>query len=454
VRWRNAPGRLVGGLRTASRRTAALASLGSLALGGACHETFTTLAGAPSSSAHTDQLLAAINARVSDPWRDARYDTARVKIANAAFLPSRVWEDTTVWSFSTASRRTTLVSGRLMGGRYRLEAVRALPPIAQPGDSRHTINLTRLAGDEYAWDTDVGFGIGGITAAEAGRLVAGLFTASGRSEEQIRTDYRATVPRAAAALGQLFHVDSIRTVTLADHSTLVTYAVTLTPDGLAPRYPDFAQYMHRYGESTAMHWTITDRLGATYLECALTRGRMLLRVRSLGGAMLPIAPMAVARPLPDSLYLNGEFTIKVRRFTVGFREYHAELTIIRTPRERAWALVSRREPEWVLPLITERILKTPLRRPFQGSGALFRVGVREDSATGETLLLRRMHLEVQESTILRFIGRLGATAVGDFTGKAERQQYAWLHEVFAGLAADAKLVAIVDSSTVVRARPQ
>jgi hypothetical protein len=92
----------------------------------------------------------------------------------------------------------------------------------------------------------------------------------------------------------------------------------------------------------------------------------------------------------------------------------------------------------VLPLITEHLLRAPLRRPFQGNGAMFRLGVRDDSAGGQTLLERRLHLDVQESLILRFIGRLGAVAVSEYAGKAEREENAWLAEVFSALVADVR----------------
>jgi hypothetical protein len=128
--------------------------------------------------------------------------------------------------------------------------------------------------------------------------------------------------------------------------------------------------------------------------------------------------------------------MKVRRFTVGFRDYHGEFAVTRTAHERSWSIVTRREPEWVLPLVTERLLRTPLRRPFQGSGAAFRIGVQDDSTGGQTLLHRRMHLEVEESLILRFLGRLGSIAVSDFSGRVEREQNDWLREVFSALAAD------------------
>lgn len=406
----------------------------------ACREPILVLdGGAPSSTrrAPAEELFAALGARVTVPLRDQKYDSARVKIANAAFLPSHVWNDTSVWTATTSSRRTLLIGGRFAGGRYRLEAVRHVPPPTQPAESRHVINLTRLADDQYAWDTDVAYAIGSVTAPDVGTFVGALFaSAEGRGEHEQRADYRSTAPLTSAALGQLFTVDSIRTIHYPDRSTLSTFAVSLTPSGIESRYPNFARYMRRYAQTARMHWTLTDRSGATYLDFSATDGRLLLRLRTVAGRMVSIA--GPARPMPDSLTLNGDLTMRVRRFTLGFRDYHAEFTIIRTDRERAWSLVSRREPEWELPLITERLLRTPLRRPFQGSGALFRIGVREDTASGQGILHRRMHLEVQESLILRFIGKLGAIAVSDYAGRAEREQYAWLREVFSALVADVR----------------
>ena len=120
--------------------------------------------GTPRASvARAEQLFASLGARVTEPFRDPKYNAARVKIANAALLPSHVWDDSSVWTATTNSRRTLLISGRFAGGRYRLEAARAVPLPSQPAESRHVINLTRLSDDEYAWDTDVPYAIGTAT---------------------------------------------------------------------------------------------------------------------------------------------------------------------------------------------------------------------------------------------------------------------------------------------------
>jgi len=337
----------------------------------------------------------------------------------------------------TASRRSLLFGGRFAAGRYRLGASRSVAPPNEPAESRHVINLTSLAPDQYAWDTDVVYGLGNVTARDFGAFVAGLFaSAEGRNEAAVRAEIAAVIPRASAVFGQMFRLDSIRTTQMADRSTLANYSATLHPEGLDKQFPNFATYVRKYIATTRIHFTITDHANAPFMIAALDDSRLTLTVRTLDGDLVPLA--GPARAIPDSLYLNGALTLKIKRWTVGFRDYHADFVLTRNDRERAMSLVSRNEPQWDLPLITERLLRTPLKRPFQGSGAMFRIGVRGDSAGSESVLHRRLHLEVQESTVLRFIGKLGTVAVSDFTGKAEREQYAWLSDLFSALVEDAK----------------
>lgn len=322
-----------------------------------------------------------------------------------------------------------------MGGKYSLEAARSAIPIVALADSRHVINLTRLASDEYSWDTDVAYAIGRATAAEVAAFVRALIvSANGRPEPDLRADYRAMIPRASSVLGQLVAVDSIHVARLEDRSSLSTFALSLRPGGVEARYPNFATYLRRYAGTARMRWTLVDRAGDAFLDFSLADGRMLARVRTANGALVPLS--GANHAMPDTLALVGQFTMRVRRFTVGFKQYRADFTNIATPHERAWNIVTREEPQWVLPLVTERLLRTPLRRPFQGSGAVFRVGVRDDSTGGQTILHRRLHLEVQESLILRFLGRLGSIAISDFSGQVEKEQNAWLSELLGAFIAD------------------
>lgn len=386
---------------------------------------------------HAEDLFTSLARRVTNPIREAKYDSARAKIASAAFIPSRVWKDTGTWTNTFTAHRTLLIHGRFADGSYRLGAEPVVPPPTGLAESRHVINLTRLSANEFSWDTDVEFAIGSVTASDVAAMFRALFAgAEGRHERDVRDDYRAVAPRATAALGLLFRLDSIKTSQLPDRSTLITFATTLTPATVEARFPGFSRYLRRYVQTARVHGRLTDRQGAVFLDCLLREGRLTLRVRTLAGALVPIS--GPTRPMPDSLTLNGDFTMKVRRFTVGFRNYRGDFSFVRTDGEAGWNLVSRDEPDWVLPLATERLLRTPLRRPFRGNGASFQIGVRSDGAGGSAILYRRLHLEVQESAILRFIGRLGAIAVSDYSGDVEREQYIWLKEVFDGLVADVR----------------
>lgn len=404
----------------------------------ACRDGVVALGGGgPSAPARAGAVSAALGARVTLPQRDALYDTARIRIANAAILPSRVFRDTAIWTSRTDSTRRLAVHGFFADGRYQLNAAANAPLPRQPAESQHIIDLTRLSDDaEYAWDTDVLYALGDLRATEAGSFFRAMLSAAeGRNESAIRADIRSTVPAASAVLGQLFRIDSIRTTHLADNSTVATYGITMTTEGIEGRYPNFAKYMQRYAGTARMQWALSDAAGATYLTVGVREGRLVFRVRTRDGTVIPLS--GPARPIPDSLVLTGDFTLQVRFFTAGFRDYRAQFALTRTPREVGFEVVSREEPHWVLPLITERLLRSPLRRPFQGDGAKFRMSVR-DSADAQTILLRTLHLDVKESAILRFISRMTSTAYGDFQGKVEREQLAWLKEVFDAFVSDTR----------------
>ena len=384
-----------------------------------------------------ETLFSALGARVKEPVRNPKYDSARVRIANAAFLPGRVFKDTSVWtSAPSESRRLMTVRGWFEDGHYRLHAEHGAPPPAEPAQSRHFINLTRLSEDnEYAWDTEVPYAVGTITAAEIGRFFgAMLSSAEGRDQKSIRLDIEKTLPTASVVLGQLFTIDSIHTTHLADRSTLAAFHVRMHTEGVERKYPNFARYLRAYAIPTRMQFSLTDRDSVSYVNClAKGDGKLALTLRTLHGRLIPLA--GPARELPDTLTINGELVMKVRGFAVGFHDYHAEMAIVRTDHERAWHIVSRIEPKWRLPLITEHLIRTPLKRPFLGSGASFRIGFR-DSIGAQTILNRRLHLEVQESLILRFINRLAGATLSDWVGKSEREQMAWLDQVFSALVED------------------
>jgi hypothetical protein len=126
-------------------------------------------------------------------------------------------------------------------------------------------------------------------------------------------------------------------------------------------------------------------------------------------------------------------------FDVGASSLVADVTPIRDPDARGWSLRFRREPQWHFPLAVSRLLRAPLRRPFADGGAVLEYIVR-DTTGGQTVLARNIHIVVQESAIVRWLGALGATAMGDLSIEAEQEKDRFIGEVFRAVGEDARVL--------------
>jgi hypothetical protein len=173
--------------------------------------------------------------------------------------------------------------------------------------------------------------------------------------------------------------------------------------------------------------------GATWFVADLRRNRIHFQFRSRDGRLLPLT--GPARTMPDTLELESLVSAKIGIFRVGFEQLRSDF-IISHGSEPAWTLHFRREPQWRLPLVTESLIRSSLRRPFQKEGAFFRVGLRDEGA--QTIMSRRGHLTVQEGTILRFLGRLGSRAYSDLSARVEKEMQDWLRDVFSAMREDAR----------------
>jgi len=115
----------------------------------------------------------------------------------------------------------------------------------------------------------------------------------------------------------------------------------------------------------------------------------------------------------------------------------ADLELATFPQSRAAQRVLAREEiraEASRRLQEGRPAGAPLRRPFQGRGAELSLGVREESSL--TLSERHTRFVVNESAIMRWLGRLGASAFGDFSGRTELEENLFLYETFEALRKD------------------
>jgi len=296
--------------------------------------------------------------------------------------------------------------------------------------------LRKIDNDEFEWFTNVDIGAGTITGRDFANVISALMkSAEKRTPGAIRADYRESFPRTTQSLGRLFSLDSVRVTHDADGATTILLGIRLDPARLKPTMPAFAAYLQKYATESRYRSVVTDKRGGRWVELSGANNFMTLRLRSIDGRFAPLnGPI---RPIPSDLQMQSDFNTKILVFRVGFSKLVSDLNVIESATERGWQLRFTREPDWRLPPAVGYLIKTPLRRPFQGQGIQVRLAL-ISSAGGKSLIARRTSATVQESGILRFLNRLTGTAMGEFVGKAEAEENRFSAEVFNAMRLDAR----------------
>ena len=379
-------------------------------------------------------MFAAFAYRFYEVRRDSAFNRARNLMGQYALIPSRLFRDSTLWNTRPPdSSRTLLVSATFTDNRYTFAANPRAPHPRSLGDQRHALNLKWLGGGDYEWFTQVDHTIGNVKPAHVGAaIMATLTAAEGRSAEQALADTRSTFPATARHLAQLFTIDSLRTAHDGG-ATTTTLAVSFHPERLRPRYPYFAGFVSKYVTPTIYRLQVTDHTGRQFVDAIGRDGQLTVRLRSRDHRLVSLGGPAVA--MPDSLRLVMDVSFRYGMFRVGATNIVADFTIERSEHRRAWGLRFRREPAWHFPLAVDKLIKNPLRRPFQGRGAEVSLGVRDDLGP-QTISERHTRFVVNESAIMRWLGRLGASAFGDFSGRTELEENLFLYEMFEALRRD------------------
>jgi hypothetical protein len=409
----------------------------------ACRDAATAFGPSPATAAaNARDVFAAMAMRFTNVQRAPRFARARGKLGRYALTPSKIYDDTSIWlpaATGAGDVRALTLEGSFAGGRYVFVPRAEVPLPSRLGESRHAMRLRRIGDNEYEWATAVDQGVGtGLRAAQLEDVYGALLASAVRhgGDGAVRADYRAAFPRTAAALGQLFSLDGVRTTPAADGSAAVLVTVRLHPERLHARYPAFEQYVTKYVVPSRYHLTLRDGLRARWFDAAADRGVLTVLLRATpDGRMAPLD--GPARAMPDSLTLTADFSTHILVFDVGVSDLKAAFVVRRTAHERGWQMRFATEPDWHLPLATRYLIRAPLRRPFANGGTTLLVTAR-DSAGAQTLLSRRLTMAVQESAILRFLGALGFTAMSDFAGQSETEENRFLADAFAAMRADAE----------------
>jgi hypothetical protein len=383
-----------------------------------------------------DALLASWQDRFTNVERSAAFSNARAILGRAALTPGHAYDDSSVWTaMPPEGPHTIAINGHFAENHYILAVVPDAPKPTRLADARHVMRLTQLAHNEYEWSTSVEQTLGPITPDDldrvAGSMLASAATTPGPT---LAAGTRATFPHATNALGKMFSIDTVTTIPHDDGSASIHLAYGIHANTLQPTYPAYAAYLRKYVSPARVRFSLSDATAGTWFELLLNHDEITIDLRATrDGHFAPLT--GPLRPMPDSLQLLSDIHGKVWIFSVGMTELLADFTVLRAPHERGWDLRFHRDPHWHLPLFADHFVKSPLRRPFAGDGTTYRVTVR-DSAGAQTMLTRAAHITVQESTIMRWLGGLGATAMGDFAGPSDSQESAFFVEALAALRAD------------------
>jgi hypothetical protein len=423
---------------TRATATTGLLLVATLLTGGCKAATMAYGADPATARANADALAAAMEQRFTRVVRLPKFEHARMRIGRYAFAPSKLANDTALWTGMRSTRagadRDLEVGGGMINGAYTF-ATRTRPAeLTRLGESRHFVGLTQLNGDDdWQWTTTVSNAIGPLPPLRTTDIMRALLLSAERPPAAIRDDYRTAFPRSAASLGRLFSIDSVITARQPDGSTTVALHVALSDERLRATFPEFARFVHKYVGPARYRFRLRDRVGSDWFDVSGAKSRVVLRFRSHEGELQPL--LGAARRMPDTLAIHVEAFEKLSLFTVGVSDLLGEFVHVSTPTDRSWSMRFRTEPKWHLPLIGERLLRTPLKRPFEGQGVRFRIGFTR-AAEGQTLFGRTSVIAVRESAIMRFLGNLGFTAMSDYAGKVEDEENRFLAETFAALRAD------------------
>jgi hypothetical protein len=385
--------------------------------------------------ANADGLFGAFVRRFTNVYRAPRYARARSMMLQYALTPSEIYSDTSIWTvYGPDNYRTLFGNANFTNGRYTFSNTVTDAPVQTLGEGRHIMRLRKLGNDDYDWFTGVDFAAGSITANDFANVITRWIAASeGHNEAALRAGYRSEFPRTTTALGKLYSLDTLVSTPDGDGANKLYMVIHITPDGIRRDYPAYAAYMAKYADKVKLHFTLADSRGARWLDVTSRDGYITLRMRSHDGHFAPLE--GAIRPIPDTLTMQVDLTAKIKVFTVGVEHMSGEWVNLHSDHERGWALRFTREPSWVLPPVVGYLIKSPLRRPFEGNGTQFRFTVRDDPGH-QTVMSRRGTTTVRESAILRFLGKLGGSAMGEFVSNAEEQENAFNVVVYSAMRSD------------------
>jgi hypothetical protein len=364
-----------------------------------------------------DGCAAAVASRFGPLELDAALRIARPRFARDSLSPSRLLDDPLLWTRREGARRW-LDFGSPGGMPYRVGVQPRVPPSPGAGAYRGSIRLEALGPDDFEWDVQEDLSIGRVRVDRlAGAVSVLLRDLEKQTSGGLRELSRVALPRSLAAFGRLFTLEPIALTPAVGGGVLVALSASIEPEHIRSTFPHYAQFLEEYLAPSRFRLSVADLGGVVFWELSSADRRLTLRFRVFRGTLGPLN--GPPRALPDHLRATAEVSVKSGIFRVGVEGLVAAVELTRTPTEKSFRAAFTKEPDWQLPLV-KPFLRAPLRRPFQGEGALLAFRLRE-TPEGVTLVDREYRLAVRESFVVRWLGSFGGGMATVFRAGAEAE---------------------------------
>jgi hypothetical protein len=382
----------------------------------AAHE----LARGPGGRGGASGAAQALALRFGPVAREPDFDALRPKLAQAALIPSRVFDDPAAWPRQGSSWRAVEFAARETGGVYRMGVSGEAPEPVAVGQYRGRIRLERVGGGRYEWTVREELAIGSLRPADLAAALDALFKgAEAVDERAARAAIAAAFPRTAQWLGLALKLETLALARDAYGATSVRIGVRLAPEGLRATAPLYASFLQRYLTPVRLGLVVADESGASWWTLAGEGNLWTLRLRVRGGSLVPLEGPAERR-IPPLLRATSDYATQMGRFHIEARRLVADVTLTRAPLEKGFLARFRQEPEWDLPFLVESLLGGPLGFPFAGAGSEAGWAAQE-VASGGTRVVRDYRVRVHETFILRWLGGMTSQAISEFRAGAERE---------------------------------
>ena len=416
-----------------ARALAALAMPAALAL--SCQPAGRELGSGPGGADAPRVLVEALADRFGPVDREPGFDALRPKLAGAALVPSRVFDDAAAWTTRGETWRAVELAGYAEGAAYRIGVREKAPPPAAPGQYRSRVRLERVDGGRFEWAIEEELAVGAVRPSDlAAALDTAFRVAEASSDAAARAALAEAFPRASAKIGLLLHLETLELRKDADGATSVRLGVRLAPAGIRGFAPRYAAFLEKYVTPVRTSAVLSDAAGARWWSAEGAGNLWSARLRVRDGSLVPLEG-PLDRRLPSRLRATGAFATRMGRWGVGAKGLAADVDLTRTGGEKAMTVRFREEPEWEMPFLVDLFLGGPLSYPFEGPGSEVRFGARE-APGGGTALVGHYRARVRETWIIRWLGGMTSNALGEFRRSAEGEADQYVRECLLALRDD------------------